>query len=252
MSASQRIELEPAFVLHQRPFRDTSQIIDVFGAAHGKLSVVARGSRSGRSRLKGILRPFQKLRLSWVLRRDLGTLTGAEVAGPPLSLGGDSLLSAYYVNELLLNFLHRHDPQPEIFALYGQTLEGLAGVANPAWPLREFEIELLKLLGYALDLEYEARTGELLEDSARYEYRIDEGPVRVSTGDPRDQYTGAELKSIAGRDFEVDATLSNANRLLRRVIHYHLGGRELKSRRVLIELRRDRMRDSRSDQRTDD
>lgn len=252
MSASHRTELEPAYILHHRPFRDTSQILDVFGAAHGKLSLVARGSRSGRSRLKGILRPFQKLRLSWALKRDLGTLTGAEVAGPPLSLGGDCLLSAYYVNELLLTFLHRHDPQPEIFALYGQTLEGLAGTSNPAPPLREFEIELLKLLGYALDLEYEARTGELLEDSARYEYRIDEGPVRVSTGDRSEHYTGAELKSIAACDFEVETTLVNANRLLRRVIHYHLGGRELKSRRVLIELRRDRMRDSRSDQRADD
>jgi DNA repair protein RecO (recombination protein O) len=229
VSASQRIELEPAYVLHHRPFRDTSQLIDVFGAAHGKLSLVARGSRSGRSRLKGILRPFQKLRMSWILKRDLGTLTGAEVAGPPLTLGGDNLLSAYYVNELLLTFLHRHDPQPEIFALYGQTLEGLAGSPDPARPLREFEIELLKLLGYALDLEYEARTG-----------------------DPREHYTGAELKSIAACDFEVDATLANANRLLRRVIHHHLGGRELKSRRVLIELRRDRMRDARSDQRADD
>ncbi len=252
MSGSHRTDLEPAYVLHHRPFRDSSQIIDVFGAAHGKLSLVARGSRGSRSRLKGILRPFQKLRMSWTLKRDLGTLTGAEVAGPPLSLAGDSLLSAYYVNELLMTFLHRHDPQPEIFALYGQTLEGLAAAPNPARPLREFEIELLKLLGYALDLEYEARTGELLEDAARYEYRIDEGPVRVSAGDSREQFTGAELKSIAACDFDVDTTLANANRLLRRVIHYHLGGRELKSRRVLIELRRDRMRDSRPDQRADD
>ncbi len=252
MSASHRTELEPAYILHHRPFRDTSQIIDVFGAAHGKLSLVARGSRSGRSRLKGILRPFQRLRLSWMLKRDLGTLTGAEVAGPPLALAGDSLLSAYYVNELLLTFLHRHDPQPEIFALYGQTLEGLARSRNPARPLREFEIELLKLLGYALDLEYEARSGELLEDSARYEYRIDEGPVRIATGDTREHYTGAELKAIAACDFEAEATLANANRLLRRVIHYHLGGRELKSRKVLIELRRDRMRDSLRGQRTDD
>ena len=161
-------------------------------------------------------------------------------------------MSAYYVNELLLGFLHRHDPQPEIFALYCQTLEGLASTPEPARPLRHFEIELLKLLGYALDLEYEARTGELLEDSARYEYRIDEGPVRVSARDSREHYTGAELKSIAACDFGVPETLVNANRLLRRVIHYHLGGRELKSRRVLIEMRRDRMRDSRPDPRADD
>jgi DNA repair protein RecO (recombination protein O) len=243
LSENVRSELEPAYILHHRPFRDSSQIIDVFSARHGKLALVARGSRAGRSRLKGLLRPFQKLKLSWTLRRDLGTLTGAEVAGPPPALVGDSLLSAYYVNELLLTFLHRHDPQPEIFVEYGQTLDRLSAASDPAHALRGFEIELLRLLGYALDLEYEAGTGELLNDEARYEYRVEEGPVRVSAADSRAGYSGAELKAIAALDFDSEATLRSANRLLKRVIHFHLGGKELKSRKVLIDLRRDRMRD---------
>ena len=252
MTENVRTELDPAYILHHRPFRDTSQIIDVFSVTQGKIALVARGSRSGRSRLKGILRPFQKLRLSWTLKRDLGTLTGAEISGPPTALSGDSLLSAYYVNELLLTFLHRHDPQPEIFAAYGQTIDRLCGTGEPASALREFEIELLRLLGYALDLEYEARTGELLDDNARYVYRVEEGPVRAPAGDSRDSYSGAELKSIAGFDFESAATLRKANRLLKRVIHFHLGGKELKSRKVLIDLRRDRMRDSGSGESADD
>ena len=252
MSDNVRSELEPAYILHHRPFRDSSQIIDVFSANHGKIALVARGSRAGRSRLKGVLRPFQKLKLSWTLRRELGTLTGAEVAGPPPVLIGDCLLSAYYVNEPLLTFLHRHDPQPEIFAAYGQALDRLGTIAEPAHALREFEIELLRLLGYALDLEYEAGTGKLLDDEARYEYRVEEGPVRISAADSREGYSGSELKAIAALDFESDATLRKANRLLKRVIHFHLGGKELKSRKVLIDLRRDRMRDSESGEPIDD
>ncbi len=244
MSGDHRVQLAPAFILHHRPFRDTSRIIDVFSSDHGKLALVARGSRATRSRLKGILRPFQLLNLSWSLKTDLGTLTGAEVGGPPLLLAGDALLSAFYVNELLLFFLHRHDPQPEIFTLYAQTLNGLAATENPARELRVFEIELLKLLGYALDFEYETRTGALLEDEACYEYRVEEGPVRIAAGAQRETYTGRELKSIAAYDFDSDTTLRSASRLLRRVIHHHLGGRELKSRKVLIELHRDRMRAS--------
>ncbi len=243
--SDRRIELEAAYILHQRPFRDSSQILDVLSADHGKLSLVARGSRGGRSRLKGILRPFQRLRLSWVQKSDLGTLTGAEVDGPPSGLAGDALMSAYYVNELLIHFLHRHDPQPEIFAVYRDTLDALAGHGAPAVALRRFEIDLLRLLGYALDLEYEARSGELLDDEARYAYRVEEGPVRLYGDRTEDGgqpvYSGARLKSIAALDFADAETLAAANRLLRRVIHHHLGGRELKTRKVLIDLHRDRM-----------
>ena len=79
MTATRRVQQQPAYVLHHRPFRDTSQLLDVFSREHGKVTLVARGSRSAKSRLRGILRPFQALRLSWFLRSDLGTLTGADV-----------------------------------------------------------------------------------------------------------------------------------------------------------------------------
>ena len=242
MSTDRRAALEDAFLLHQRPFRDSSQILDVFSRERGRLALVARGSRGAKSRLKGILRPFQPLRLSWSIRTDLGTLTGAETGGRAFALAGDALLSGYYVNELLLNFLHRHDPQPEIFALYGAALEDLATCTDPAPELRRFEIELLRLLGYALDLEYDARSGELLEDAQDYEYRVEEGPVPVTGNATRDAYSGSRLKAIAAGSFEDSATLRAANRLLRRVVNYHLGGKELKSRKVLIELYRDRIR----------
>ena len=149
MTATRRVQQQPAFVLHHRPFRDTSQLLDVISREHGKITLVARGSRSAKSKLRGLLRPFQALRLSWFVRSDLGTLTGAEIDSAPLSLGGDALLSAYYVNELVLNFLHRHDPQPEIFDVYSQTITALAHSEELAANLRVFEMELLRLLGYA-------------------------------------------------------------------------------------------------------
>ncbi|MEE3237110.1 MAG: DNA repair protein RecO, partial [Pseudomonadota bacterium] len=127
MTTSCRVQQEPAWVLHHRPFRDTSRILDVLTRDHGRLAVVARGSRTGRSRLKGILRPFLPLRLSWVIRTDMGTLTGAEMNGAPVSLTGEALMSGYYVNELMLRLVHRHDPQPEIFAIYESTIGALNG-----------------------------------------------------------------------------------------------------------------------------
>jgi len=239
MSAQRRVQQQAAFILHHKPFRDTSQILDVLSRDHGKLAVVARGSRSAKSRLKGVLRPFMPLSMSWVIRSDLGTLTGAEVRGAPLSLAGDALLSGYYVNELILHFLHRHDPQPEIFDAYAATIEALAERnANVAPLLRQFEMELLRHSGYALNLVHASGSDAGLEPNQHYEYRVEQGPVAVSREEGALVFTGARLTAIANQDFDDPDVLRAASRLMREVISFHLGGKELKSRKVLLEMHR--------------
>lgn len=241
MTATRRVQQQPAYVLHHRPFRDTSQLLDVISREYGKVTLVARGSRSAKSKLRGILRPFQPLRLSWFLRSDLGTLTGAEIDSAPLSLSGDALLSAYYVNELVLHFLHRHDPQPEIFDAYAQTIAALGRSEELAANLRVFELELLRLLGYALNLDYDANLHEPIDEQGRYEYRVEQGAVSVTRSEGPMVFSGARLRGIAAARFEDPAVLRDAGRLLREVIRHHLDGRELKSRKVLLELHRARM-----------
>jgi DNA repair protein RecO (recombination protein O) len=237
MIAPQRIQNEPAWLLHHRPFRDSSQILDILSLDQGRLAVVAKGSRGAKSKLRGILRPFLPLQLSWFIRSDLGTLTGAEMNGAPLSLSGDALLSGYYVNELILKLLHRHDPQPEIFAAYSRTIERLAGGKEVAAYLRQFEIELLRVLGYALNLDHDTETTEPLRPQQQYEYRVEQGLVPVSDRDGPMVFRGAEIDAIRNQQFADPAVLKNAGSLLRNVIAYHLDGKELKSRKVLKDMR---------------
>lgn len=239
MSTQRRVQEQAAFILHHRPFRDTSQILDLVSREHGKLAVVARGSRGARSRLKGLLRPFMPLSMSWVIKSDLGTLTGAEVRGAPLSLTGEALLAGYYVNELVLHFLHRHDPQPEVFDAYAGTVEALAtSGASIAGVLRQFEMALLRHSGYALNLDHEAGSTRDLDPEQHYEYRVEQGAVPVSRCDGPMIFPGAKLAGIASQQFGDPETLRAANRLMREVIAHHLGGKELKSRKVLLEMRR--------------
>ena len=239
MESHRRVQQQPAYILHHRPFRDTSQILDVISRDHGKLSLVARGSRGARSRLKGILRPFMPLSVSWVLKTDLGTLTGAEVRGAPLSITGDALMSGYYVNELILHFLHRHDPQPDIFNAYGHTIQALAGAGDDIAPcLRQFKIELLRQIGYALNLDHEHGSTNALDATRNYENRVEQGPVAVDRSDGQMVFDGATLTAIADQQFDNADVLRAASRLLREVISFHLGGKELKSRKVLLEMRR--------------
>jgi len=240
MSNPRRVQQQAAYLLHHRPFRDTSLLLDIFSRDHGKLALVARGARTQKSRLKAVLRPFMPLSLSWVAKSDLGTLTGAELDGRPLTLGGDSLMSGYYLNELLMHFLHRHDAQPEVFAAYAETVVRLAASADPAPALRVFELELLKLLGYAVSFGQDAISHEEIRADAHYEYRAEQGPVRVNRSSGQMVFSGTELIGIREHRFEEVDSLRAASRLLRELIAFHLGGKELKSRKVLVDLHRSR------------
>ena len=241
MTNPRRVQQQPAYILHHRPFRDSSQILDILTRDHGKVAVVARGSRGSKSRLAGVLRPFLPLRVSWVAKSDLGTLTGAEAAGAPSGLLGDALLSAYYVNELLLHFLHRHDPQPEIYDLYAQAIQALCGASDVAACLRRFELEFLSLLGYAVSLDLEAGTQNDIDPDRNYDYRVEDGPVPVERSEGPLVFSGATLLAIGAGQFEDAEVLRAANRLLRDVIAHHLGGKELQSRKVLLEVHRGRI-----------
>jgi DNA repair protein RecO (recombination protein O) len=241
MTSPRRVQQQPAYILHHRPFRDTSQLLDIISRDYGKLTLVARGSRSGKSRLRGILRPFQALRLSWFIRSDLGTLTGAEIDAAPMNLAGDALLAAFYANELILGFLHRHDAQPDIFDTYVSVITALADNDEIAAKLRVFEIDLLRLLGYAIDVAHDATTREAVEAAEFYEYRSDQGPVRVSRQQGPMVFRGRVLQGIAAARFDDPEVLQAAGRLLREVIRNHLDGKELKTRKVLRDLHRARI-----------
>jgi len=245
MSSQRRVQQQPGYILHRRPFRDTSQILDILTRDHGKIAVVARGSRGSKSRLAGVLRPFLPLRVSWVAKSDLGTLTGAETGGLPVGMVGDAVFSAYYVNELLLHFLHRYDPQPEIYALYEEVVRALASTDNIAASLRSFELEFLSLLGYAVNLSHEFGSREALLAEQNYEYRMEQGPVSVQRTGPM-VFKGEVLSGIGEQRFDNPDILRAANRLLREVVGFHLGGKELKSRKVLMELHRGRIAPSKT------
>jgi DNA repair protein RecO (recombination protein O) len=67
-----RVQLAPAYILHHRPYRDTSRILEVLTREHGRLSLFARGVRGPKAKLASVLQPFQLLLVSWS-RRSIST-----------------------------------------------------------------------------------------------------------------------------------------------------------------------------------
>jgi DNA repair protein RecO (recombination protein O) len=231
-----RVELEPGFILHHRPFRDTSALLEVFSRDHGRVGLVARGARGPRSRLKGLLRPFQPLLLSWQLRGELGTLTGAEAAGPsgPPPAGGDALLGLYYASELLLRMTGRLDPHAPLFDAYATTVAVLTSGQPVAPQLRRFELGLLEALGYGLDLARDA-AGDALDPAASYRYDAAHGLTRCR-GDAG-ALSGESLLALARDHLAEPRQLADARRLLRAALDAHLDGRPLRTRELLARAR---------------
>lgn len=224
-----RIALQPAWVLHSRPYRDTSLLLELFTAEQGRISLVGRGVRR-RSRggsQSALLQPFNPLLVSFSGGGELRNLTGCEAAGKPVVLRGEHLFSALYLNELLLRLLHRHDPHPTLFAAYAAALDQLSAAERPDTPLRRFELGLLDELGYGFPLDRDGRTGAPI--AADVNYRFDPGFGLVVAAADSDGLAGGELLRMAAGDFEGSAR-PVARQLLRQALASHLGPEPLRSR----------------------
>ena len=237
-----RVQLQPAYVLHHRPYRDTSRILELFTRDQGRVSVFARGARGARkggASLVAILQPFNRLLVSWTGRGEAGQLTGAEFDGPVASLPPDRLVSGFYLNELLLKLFARHDAHPDVFDLYHATIDSLKHASDGVRPLRIFEKRLLDALGYGLALNRDALSGQPLEAGAAYHYRLEQGAVRTADiAEGAHVFSGAMLLSLAREDLNDPANCAEARRLLRAALDRVLEGGELKTRQVMLALRR--------------
>ena len=228
-----RIEQQPAYVLHARPYRETSLLLECLTREHGRLGVIARGVRGEKARLRRAqLEPFQSVAMDLLLRGELATLTAVEPVGVPLRMIGDAALASLYLNELVVRLTERQDPFPGLFDVYAKTLVQLATGEPLAWTLRRFERDLLEAIGYGLQLEFNSENGEPLESDGHYRYLVDQGAVRSVASHAR-AIRGSDLLALQ-RDQMPDNTGLRALRdLMREIIRFHLGGGELRAWRVL-------------------
>ncbi len=221
---------QPAFVLHRRPYRDNSALVDVFTLNTGRIACVARGvftSKKGRSAL---LQSLQPLHLAAVGKGGLLTISSVEAASPAILLSNQALFCAYYLNELLLYLLPEREPFPELFAYYGQALEHLAGQDIQS-VLRAFELRLLHALGQSPSWNEDAY-GAAIEPGERY---IWPGEGRLVPGQGKESISGNTvlgLSALLDGNAELNTTeRREAKYLMRKMLDALLGGRVLNSRK---------------------
>jgi DNA repair protein RecO (recombination protein O) len=233
--SGRRVWLAPAYVLHQYAYRDTSRIVEVFTAEHGRLTLFARGANGPKSTLKGILRPFQRLLVSWSGTSEACQLVTAESDGQMTRLAPQRLMSGFYLNELLLKLTERRDPHPEIFFSYASCVQALCAGEVEEPTLRRFEKRLLNELGYGLELT-QTGDGFPVEQDQYYRFALQSGPQRCVADAPGAVY-GRSLTDLQSESFEDARSLRDAKRVLRAALDICLDGRTLKSREVMLALR---------------
>ncbi len=237
-----RIEAQPAFVLHARPWRETSLLVELLTRDHGRVGVVARGLNGPkRHPLRAALQPLQSIRIDYLPRGELARLLQAEARDAAPLLVGEALMAAFYVNELVLRLTPRNDAAEPVFALYGRVRGELAAPASLAWTLRRFERDLLDALGYGLPWDH-TLDDEPVEATARYRLDPTQGPI-IESRRVSGTLSGAALLALATDQQPAGEVLSELRPALRAVLASHLGPLALKSWGLLGELARIRPQD---------
>ena len=250
-TSKNRINAEPAFVVHRYDWSESSLILETFTRHHGRVALVAKGAKRPSSNFRPVLLPLQPLAISYSGDAEIRTLKAAEWVGGHIMPMGEALLSGYYINELLLRLLARDDPHPRLFDLYAQVVQVLAAghVGTIAPALRAFELLLLRDIGLLPNLDLQTLTLAPLKANSAYSL-VAEGGLRSLASHESNGIDASVWRALQGSLEEASpmaATLRVCAELppdqrntlqaqLRALVHYHCGVHTLRTRQMMVDL----------------
>jgi len=226
------VYLQPAFILQQRKFKETSLIVDVLTRDFGRVPLLAKGVRKAKSKTAGLLQPFIPIKLSYAGKAELKLLTDVEIIHSFIDLKGLALYCGFYINELVVYFLHQYDPHPDVFNHYRECLSCLSDSSKIETALRVFELNLMDAVGYGLQLDYDFNNEKAVHPLTKYHFNVEQGPVEALDG----HFAGKTLQAMKSREFTDPQVLIEAKNLMRTVIAVYLQGKPLKSRAVINKI----------------
>lgn len=216
-----------AYLIHSRPFSESSLIVELFTESHGRISAVANGVKRPKNVNKSLLQAFRPLLVSWRGQGDLKTLIRIDSPTLPLPLAKQYLYSGLYLNELILRLLAKEAPQPAIYSGYHATLISLSKSQDIEITLRQFELTLLEELGHGFSFTVDI-DGQVIEPHWKYDLLHEQGFISRVDG----KYLGESLINIAKINYCNNITRNHAKQLTRQALLPLLGTKPLHSRRL--------------------
>ncbi len=217
--------MQRGYVLHSRPYRESSVLVNLLVDGQGRVDCVARLG-SGKSSIKSILQPFQPLIFQLSGRSSLKNLYQVEAASPAVPLIGEVSFAGFYLNELLVRCLSVEHGAEQFFFIYHKTLMAMAAEFNQV-QLRYFELELLKELGVMPSLQVDVTQSAIEVD---YFYRLlSEEGFAPAIGPKPNHYSGKMLLDLDSGQLQSNDFMQ-AKLLMRQLLSTILGDKPLKSR----------------------
>ncbi|MCH9664799.1 MAG: DNA repair protein RecO [Gammaproteobacteria bacterium] len=227
-----RADKERVYLLHRRPFSETSIIGYFFTRSYGVVHVLARGAKRKRGSYS-LLQPTMELLMSWSGRSDLKTMRSVECNCRHNIYSGKGLTILFYLNELLYKLLKPFDPHPD---LYDKFHDFMLAESHESFEgnLRKFELELFAAVGYAVSIDSDYKSLEPLVSDGNYVYDPINGFTISEADDPVNSFSGADLLKIKQGDYADPQIRYAAKSLSRQIIHHLLDSRRLSSRGLVI------------------
>jgi DNA repair protein RecO (recombination protein O) len=233
-----------AIVLRRMRYSDTSIIATLLTEDRGIESVLAKGARSPKSRLAGVLEPLEQLEVLYYIKpgRELHILRSAERTRvrQQIQTSYDHTIAALKIAELVLNLELPSRPEPEVYRLATTVLATLDAAQQgiEAFPIA-FALRIAAVHGFPLQLDY-TRSDMVLQ---QFTFNIDRGTIEpfqhetvmphsqgstMSGGELIDERTVAALQALAHDPLEnfeeklIDSgTLDKCRRIAERYVEYH-------------------------------
>lgn len=223
---------DQAFILHKRAYRESSYIIDLLTRSHGIVSVIAKGAKSNKSRFYLNLQLFHQLEVAFSGKSELMTLTQVDVISSARIAQKKNIFCGYYINELLLRLLHKHDQYSQLFDHYSEIVSILAHEAEPEPVLRNFEKALLIEIGYGVDFSSTV-DGDNIEDDKYYFISPEQGVMpAVDKKASGLMVQGKTLSDLSAGIYSDRTSLQESKQVMRQILQYHLGSKPLKTREL--------------------
>ena len=246
-----RVNDVSSYVLLNRPYSESSFIVDLFTREYGRYAVMAKGARRFKSKQRGLLLPFQPVLVSWSGKGEVPTLTNIEIdldrfAGWQLELTGKAKLCGFYCNELLAALMQRGDPHARLFDFYDQTIKRLLEQTSKSEVdealfdiLRDFELCLIRESGYAVSFDHDAMSKHPILANESYELIPKRGFVKArdeTQGFSGSHFLGHVILSLsdAATAQSKSADRSSGKRLMRAILSDVLGHKRIYSRELFI------------------
>lgn len=224
-------------MLHTRPFKETSLLVDLFTRNHGKISVIAKGAKRPKSKIGIIKTPSCLFFVSCTGRGELKILTHCEIKEYFFPIA-EAFNSVVYLNELLIKLLEKEDAHPEIFDHYLIVCSSLKRKNKEKLEknLRSFELTLLKEIGYGLDLNFEGNSDIEIKEDTSYKFVPAVGFLPQSNSESnKNNFSGRDILNLSTGNFSSPDTLLASKQIMRLAIDFHLGNKTLKIREYLSQ-----------------